>query len=118
MGDQKKYRDDILELNSKGLTPKEIAEELHIKYQAAYNVVYKSGVINRKPTKKTKKDGKNWDRHKCKSCIYRSNGSLKGKGARCEYILFTGKSRGCEVHDCNKYKKGPRLRKYPEYIIL
>ncbi len=42
---------------------------------------------------------------KCKTCIYRSR---EGTPRNCDYILVTGKRRGCPVEKCEKYKKGRR----------
>lgn len=43
----------------------------------------------------------------CKYCKYRYGEAT----ISCNYILYTGKPRGCEVIGCNKFEKGtPSLR--------
>lgn len=45
---------------------------------------------------------------KCSKCIYRAT---KIDPWKCDYITFTGHSRGCSPGDkCVKYKKGERLK--------
>lgn len=38
---------------------------------------------------------------RCKGCIYREEGGI----STCNYMLYTGKSRGSSVEDCTHYKK-------------
>lgn len=46
------------------------------------------------------KDGTPTVPKRCKGCIYRDS-----QGDRtCDYILITGKSRGCSVEECNHYQ--------------
>lgn len=118
MRKKSEYHDTILYLHSKGMDPRGIAEKLGIKYDTAYGVIYKSGSLPH-PKKKRHdiEDGPNGDRHKCRTCQYRSWGQLRSKGAGCEYILDTGHSRGCPVKDCDKYKKGPVMKCRIEPIV-
>ena len=37
-------------------------------------------------------------------CRYRKR--LTWNGESCQYMLITGKRRGCEISECDKYKKG------------
>lgn len=48
-------------------------------------------------------------RKKCRTCCYRSRHSDTG-GGNCDYMLITGKRRGCPPDKCTKYQKGPRKR--------
>ena len=44
---------------------------------------------------------------RCKSCRYRS-GTPRDNG--CDYLLLTGKARGCPAGEgCRRYEAGPRL---------
>lgn len=38
----------------------------------------------------------------------------------CDYLLITEHSRGCSVKDCDKYKKGPRVKieKFSTTIVM
>ena len=46
-------------------------------------------------------------RKRCKTCQYRSASTdLYG----CDFMLITGKRRGCPVDDCNRYIKGEKIR--------
>lgn len=46
-------------------------------------------------------------RRKCTTCKYRSD---KMNHNNCDYILITGKRRGCSADKCVKYEKGKRLK--------
>ncbi|SHK30919.1 hypothetical protein [Hespellia stercorisuis] len=52
--------------------------------------------------------GKNADRHKCRSCKYRSK--VGGKQI-CDYCSIVGHTRGCEVKDCSVFEKGSPVSK-------
>lgn len=43
----------------------------------------------------------------CRSCIYSSTLSATAT-VSCDYLLLTGKRRGCKIGECDKYKKGKR----------
>jgi len=45
----------------------------------------------------------------CKSCIY-SRTTTATANMACEYLLLTGKRRGCKVGECDKYEKGSNKR--------
>ena len=46
------------------------------------------------------KDGSSKIPHNCKGCIYRDS-----QGDRtCDYLLITGKIRGCSAEECNHYE--------------
>lgn len=47
-------------------------------------------------------------KRKCKTCSYRSGKYGEGN---CDYILLTGHMRGCRPDDCDKYKRGKRLKR-------
>lgn len=49
------------------------------------------------------KDGR---RKKCRSCKYRERIEKRG----CNFIILTGKRRGCSAENCDKYEKGTRVR--------
>ena len=49
--------------------------------------------------------GHNADRHLCRTCMYRGK-SHNSNGVGCEYALHNNHTRGCDVEDCNVYKKG------------
>lgn len=60
--------------------------------------------------------GWNADRHGCRTCKYRARPwNAERTNGGCDYILIVGKSRGCEVEDCDKYIKG-KLQKAKEGI--
>ena len=42
-----------------------------------------------------------------KARLLRGYGGVNG----CDYILFKGHSRGCKIAECDKYAKGPRIRR-------
>lgn len=44
-------------------------------------------------------------------CVYRSENA--GVMVTCDYILYTGESRGCGIgDDCDKYKPGIKRKKW------
>lgn len=49
------------------------------------------------------------DRKECKKCRYLVKGETE---AICQYILMTGRPRGCLVRDCEHYKDGGVRKKY------
>ena len=48
------------------------------------------------------------DNPKCKTCYYKTLGSY----TNCDYILYTRKSRGCSVENCDKYLDKPKDTKF------
>lgn len=92
-----------LELATKGMPVKEIANQIGVKYGTVYYWVKNDS--NKKP-------GWNADRHACQTCMYRATGPLKTNGAGCDYVSIAGRSRECTVEDCEKYIKGtPKSKK-------
>lgn len=51
---------------------------------------------------------------KCEKCIFRARSGTGGKPCyRCEFILLTGKKRGCDVENCTRFIEAtPELEKY------
>ena len=45
----------------------------------------------------------------CKGCIYSSTNSATST-VICNYILITGRRRGCKLGECDKYEKGNRKK--------
>ena len=45
----------------------------------------------------------------CRSCIY-SCASSASATVSCNYLLITGKRRGCKIGECDKYEKGKRKK--------
>lgn len=43
---------------------------------------------------------------KCKKCKYRAQDTMPNN---CDYILITGRMRGCDPEHCDKYVKGDRI---------
>jgi hypothetical protein len=96
--------DIVRELTEEGKTSKEIAQITGFKLSTVHQ--YKTLINNiKKATKIEAVKGHNKDRNLCKTCIYRSREEAVN---RCDYILFIGHSRGCDVEDCDKYIKGSR----------
>ena len=54
------------------------------------------------------------DRKECSKCRYFGRGNGGGEIV-CQYILATGKPRGCKVRDCEHYKDGKRPKKKYTY---
>lgn len=46
-------------------------------------------------------------RKKCKTCVYRAS-PFADNG--CDYIIIERHSRGCSPENCDKYKRGPKIR--------
>lgn len=86
------------EFKEQGLSMKEISNKTGI----PYNTVYYYFTDRQSGYKRA--PGRNADRHLCKTCCYR------GKNSGCDYCIFTDKDRGCDPADCDKYKKGARLK--------
>lgn len=85
----------------------EIARMIDAKYSTVYSW------LNPDKCKKPKLENKtasNADRHKCKTCMFRTTG-YNAKGAGCSYIEITGHSRGCSVEECSVYQKGDAVSK-------
>lgn len=50
-------------------------------------------------------------RKKCKTCVYRMSKHEQGfMHGNCNYICITGKIRGCDVENCDKYINGKKKR--------
>lgn len=111
----KTKKEIALELASQGKTDAEIAKELKVKYNTVYSWLNPEKCRPKKKTITIDADYKNpdarprWnaDRKKCKTCRYRAR---EDKGG-CDYIEIMKHSRGCDVEDCDKYKKGNRYGK-------
>lgn len=111
----KTKKEIALELASQGKTAAEIAKELEVKYNTVYSWLNPEKCRPKKKAITTDADYKNpdarpgWnaDRKKCKTCRYRAR---EDKGG-CDYIEIMKHSRGCDVEDCDKYKKGNRYGK-------
>lgn len=80
---EKSKREEAAELSEKGMSMREISNELGISYNTVYGWL-------RKP--KSGKAGDNADRHLCRTCQY-SMGSYRksNAGMNCNYIGITGK---------------------------
>ena len=98
---EKSKREEAAELSEKGMSMREISNELGISYNTVYGWL-------RKP--KSGKAGDNADRHLCRTCQY-SMGSYRksNAGMNCNYIGITGKKRPCKPESCTVYVKGERL---------
>ena len=98
---EKSKREEAAELSEKGMSIREISNELGISYNTVYGWL-------RKP--KSGKAGDNADRHLCRTCQY-SMGSYRksNAGMNCNYIGITGKKRPCKPESCTVYVKGERL---------
>lgn len=48
---------------------------------------------------------------RCKSCRYRRAISTKGTAPACNYLLDTGKLRGCSPQNCDKWEARSRKTK-------
>lgn len=99
---EKSKREEAAELSEKGMSMREISNELGISYNTVYGWL-------RKP--KSGKTGDNADRHLCRTCQY-SMGSYRksNAGMNCNYIGITGKKRPCKPESCTAYVKGERLK--------
>lgn len=100
-------REKALELAKEGKGAAEIARLIDAKYSTVYSW------LNPDKCKKPKSENKtasNADRHKCKTCMFRTTG-YNAKGAGCSYIEITGHSRGCSVEECSVYQKGDVVSK-------
>lgn len=104
--------DRLKELVSEGKNNLEIAEELNVYVGTVISWLKEQGIpTNRtaeirrmkEKTKEEAENGPNADRHLCETCKFRAE---KGKG--CDYIIITGKQRGCDPGECNVYEKGNR----------
>ena len=95
-------REEAAELSQKGMSMREISNELGISYNTVYGWL-------RKP--KTGKTGDNVDRHLCVTCQYRAGSwRTNNAGMNCNYIGITGKKRPCKPENCTVYVKGARLK--------
>lgn len=60
----------------------------------------------------------NSNRQLCRKCKYRvGQQDWKNKQMRCNYILVTGHSRGCDATHCDKYEPGKRLEENRNVVI-
>ena len=56
------------------------------------------------------------EKKKCRTCRFR--GAIKGENIiYCDYILHTGKRRGCPVDQCTRYEKGNPPKKRPAIVV-
>lgn len=98
---EKSKREEAAELSEKGMSMREISNELGISYNTVYRWL-------RKP--KSGKTGDNADRHLCRTCQYSMGSYRRGNaGMNCNYIGITGKKRPCKPESCTVYVKGKRL---------
>ena len=100
-------REKALELAKEGKGAAEIARMIDAKYSTVYSWLNPDKCKKPKPENKT---ASNADRHKCKTCMFRTTG-YNAKGAGCSYIEITGHSRGCSVEECSVYQKGDAVSK-------
>ena len=99
---EKSKREEAAELSEKGMSIREISNELGISYNTVYGWL-------RKP--KSGKTGDNADRHLCRTCQYSMGSYGKNNvGMNCNYIGVTGKKRPCKPESCTVYVKGERLK--------
>ena len=106
---EKSKREEAAELSRKGMSMREISDELGI----SYNTVY--GWLRKPKTGKTGEAGDNADRHLCVTCQYRAGSWRKNDtGMNCDYIGITGKKRPCKPENCTAYVKGARLKEKKE----
>ena len=75
-----------------GKSLKQIAAETGIHLSSVYNYAKQIPI---KPAKKSI----NENRELCKKCKFRNK-----NGSGCNYIVMTGKERGCDVENCDKYE--------------
>lgn len=107
-------REKALELAKEGKGAAEIARLIDAKYSTVYSWLNPDKCKKPKPESKT---ASNADRHKCKTCMFRTTG-YNAKGAGCSYIEITGHSRGCSVEECSVYQKGQCSVKAEDERIL
>lgn len=100
-------REKALELAKEGKGAAEIARLIDAKYSTVYSWLNPDKCKKPKPENKT---ASNADRHKCKTCMFRTTG-YNAKGAGCSYNEITGHSRGCSVEECSVYQKGDAVSK-------
>lgn len=100
-------REKALELAKEGKGAAEIARLIDAKYSTVYSWLNPDKCKKPKPESRT---ASNVDRHKCKTCMFRTTG-YNAKGAGCSYIEITGHSRGCSVEECSVYQKGDAVSK-------
>ena len=82
-------------------TNKEIAQIMGVNERLVRIWVERHGLTGkRRAYKEQEQTGPNRDRHLCVTCKYRHDGA---KG--CDYILKTGRPRGCDAAECNVYEK-------------
>lgn len=83
-------------------TDTEIAELMGVSKGTVMNRVIRNGLsgIRAEKIKIKRGAGDNADRHLCVDCKYRCK---NGRG--CDYIIRTGKERGCDAAECDRYEK-------------
>lgn len=117
----KTTKEIILDLAAQGMTAPEIARQTGIKYNTVYFHLNPDKCA-KKPARKIEeitvdyknpdaRPGWNADRKKCKSCRYRQDWNNPSTKGNCNYIELVHHSRGCAVEDCDRYLKGPRIRR-------
>lgn len=87
----------VWELHEQGLGTNEIVEK------TGFNKSCVQNYINQK--KKAEQTGR-----RCSTCQYRSS----SQNNLCDYMLITGKRRGCKSETCDKYVRGDRLKEKGE----
>ncbi len=115
----KTKKEIALEMAAQGKTAAEIAKEKGWNYNTVYYYLNPDKCRAKKKTDVIPVDYKNpdarpgWnaDRKKCKTCRYRVNKTIEQNGAGCDYMFFSGHSRGCAVEDCDRYVKGKRMER-------
>jgi hypothetical protein len=104
-----KYESEIIEKARKmhwdGNNTKDIAIFLGIPYGTVYGWI---GGGMQRVKQKPQVQGKNADRHLCRTCMYRGYKGSMGNG--CDYIYIKNHSRGSSVADCNRYERGKRKK--------
>lgn len=93
----------LKKLISEKKTNKEIAEIMEVTAPTLKRWIVKYGLSGKREAgRKAKKlgSGHNADRHLCETCRFQHK---DGKG--CDYIIITGKPRGCDPAECCVYEK-------------
>lgn len=115
----KTKKEIALQLAEQGMKAPEIAKKIDAKYSTVYNWLNPDKCRPKKKTEEISVNYKNpnahpgWnaDRKKCKTCRYRQDWNNPSTKGNCNYIELVHHSRGCAVEDCNRYLKGPRIRR-------
>lgn len=91
----------LLELYKKGYTVPEMSKKLKEPKKQIQSELIRTGIT---PDEKSVKTNK---RTHCAKCQYSGSSSM---GLCCNYLLITGKIRGCNSRYCIRYVKGQRIR--------